>query len=272
MRIRTPTGAEVPFYRVAEAAIGRGFATIERADRQRIVNVFADVNQSQVNAQEVLANLEQSVLPKLLAGYPGTRYSFEGQERDRAESFASLQRGFMLALFMIYALLAVLFRSYLQPAIVMLAIPFGLMGAIWGHILMGWNLTMLSLFGVVALTGVVVNDSLIMIDFINRARRNGRPLREAVLESGARRFRPIVLTSVTTFAGLTPLLLEKSLQARFLIPMAISLGFGVIFATAITLLLIPTGYTMLADAKSRFSSREAEAAVSTSDPSGKPSP
>jgi multidrug efflux pump subunit AcrB len=249
MRIRTPTGVEVPFSRVAQATIGRGFATIERADRQRIVNVTADVNQALVNAQEVLGDLENRILPGLLTEYPGVRSSFEGQERDRAESFASLRRGFLLALFMIYALLAVLFRSYLQPVVVMLAIPFGLMGAIWGHILMGWNLTMLSLFGAVALTGVVVNDSLIMIDFINRSRRDGMAMREAVLKAGARRFRPIILTSVTTFAGLTPLLLEKSLQARFLIPMAISLGFGVVFATAVTLLLIPTGYTLLEDLK-----------------------
>ena len=252
MRVRTPQGAEVPFHRVAEVDIGRGYATIERADRQRIVNVTADINQGEANAQEVLADLDRNVLPVLLAEYPGLRYDFEGQERDRAESLASLRRGFILALMMIYALLAVLFRSYLQPVVVMSAIPFGLMGATWGHILMGWDLTLLSLFGVVALTGVVVNDSLIMIDFINRARRDGLPLREAVLQAGARRFRPIILTSVTTFAGLTPLLLEKSLQARFLIPMAISLGFGVIFATSITLILVPASYTLLDDLKRKL--------------------
>ena len=142
-----------------------------------------------------------------------------------------------------------LFRSYAQPLIIMSAIPFGLLGAVLGHVLMGWDLTLLSMFGVVALTGVVVNDSLIMIDFINRARARGLPLREAVLESGVRRFRPIVLTSLTTFAGLTPMLLERSLQARFLIPMAISLGFGVLFATIITLVLVPVGYLVLADLK-----------------------
>ena len=165
---------------------------------------------------------------------------------------ASLGRGFVFALFMIYVLLAVLFKSYAQPLIVMSAIPFGLMGAVIGHLGMRQDLTILSLFGVVALTGVVVNDSLIMIDFINRTRRAGTPLRDAVLQSGMRRFRPIMLTSVTTFAGLTPLLLEKSLQARFLIPMAISLGFGVIFATVITLMLIPVGYTLLADGKRKL--------------------
>jgi multidrug efflux pump subunit AcrB len=157
---------------------------------------------------------------------------------------------------MIYVLLAVLFRSYAQPLIVMTAIPFGFMGAVLGHIVMGWDLTLLSMFGVVALTGVVVNDSLIMIDFINRARRRGLSLRESVLSSGVRRFRPIMLTSVTTFAGLTPLLLEQSLQARFLIPMAISLGFGVIFATLITLILVPVVFTLLADLKVRFGLRD----------------
>ena len=257
IRIRTPQGAEVPFSRVAEVDIGRGFATIERSNRQRIVNVLADVDQATINAQEVLTDLERNVLPGLVNAYPGLRFSFEGQEQDRAESFASLQRGFLLALLMIYILLAVLFRSYAQPVVVMLAIPFGLMGAVWGHILLGWNLTMLSMFGAVALTGVVVNDSLIMIDFINRASRTGLSMQEAVLQAGSRRFRPIILTSVTTFAGLTPLLLEKSLQARFLIPMAISLGFGVVFATAITLALIPIGYTLLEDLKVKLGLRRA---------------
>jgi len=252
MRIRTPGGSEIPFYQVATVETGRGYAAIERADRQRIVSVYADVDQDVTNAREILLDLEERVLPSLLADHPGVRFSFEGEERDRAESLASLRRGFLLALLGIYALLAVLVRSYLQPLVVMLAIPFGLIGAIWGHVLMGWDLTMLSMFGAVALTGVVVNDSLILIDFINRARRTGANRSEAVMAAGMRRFRPIILTSLTTFAGLTPLLLEKSLQARFLIPMAISLGFGVIFATGITLVLIPVGYTVLDDLKQRL--------------------
>jgi len=249
MRIRTPGGAEVPFSHVAEVSIGRGYATIERTDRQRVVNVYGDIDQSITNAGEVLADVEVNVLPDLVADYPGLRYTFEGQERDQNESMRSLRKGFLLAVMLIYVLLAILFRSYAQPLIVMSAIPFGFMGAIWGHIIMGWDLTLLSMFGVVALTGVVVNDSLIMIDFINRARRQGTDLRTALLESGVRRFRPIMLTSVTTFAGLTPLLLEQSLQARFLIPMAISLGFGVVFATVITLVLVPVGYSLLSSSK-----------------------
>ncbi len=251
MMIRTPAGDEVPFATVAEVRTGRGYATIDRRDRRRIVSVEADVDQDVTNAGEVLTDLQAEVLPGLLADYPGLRVSFEGEEADRAESMSSLFSGFVVALLAIYALLAVLFRSYAQPLIIMSAIPFGFLGAVLGHVLMGWDLTLLSLFGVVALTGVVVNDSLIMIDFINRRRRDSGSLVEAVTDSGVRRFRPIVLTSLTTFAGLTPMLLEKSLQAKFLIPMAISLGFGVLFATFITLVLVPVSYLVLEDLKGR---------------------
>ena len=249
MRIRTPQGAEVPFSRVATVEIGRGFATISRSDRHRVVSVTADVDQQISNADQINGELRRETLPALLAAHPGLRYSMEGEQKEQAESLGSLKSGFGLAVLMIYVLLAVLFKSYSQPVIIMSAIPFGLVGAVWGHILMGLDLTLISMFGVVALTGVVVNDSLIMIDFINRARREGQGMREAVMNSGMRRFRPIMLTSVTTFAGLTPLLLERSLQAKFLIPMATSLGFGVMFATFITLILIPVSYTLLSDGK-----------------------
>ncbi len=258
MMIRTPAGDEVPFASVAEVEAGRGYATIDRQDRRRIVSVEADVDQNVTNAREVLADLQANVLPGLLADYPELRVSFEGEEADRAESMSSLGSGFMMALLAIYALLAVLFRSYTQPMIIMSAIPFGFLGAVLGHVLMGWDLTLLSMFGVVALTGVVVNDSLIMIDFINRNRKAGGTLVEAVTNSGVRRFRPIVLTSLTTFVGLTPMLLEKSLQAKFLIPMAISLGFGVLFATFITLVLVPVSYMVLEDLKRRHRRDAAE--------------
>ena len=249
MRVRTPAGDMVPFNRVAQVEVGRGFATIERADRQRVISVTADLDQDVANAEEVNDDLRVNIMPELLQQYPGLRYTMEGQQQDRAESMGSLRSGFVLALLMIFVLLAVLFKSYMQPAIVMSAIPFGLVGAIWGHIIMGLDLTLISMFGVVALTGVVVNDSLIMIDFINRSRRRGLDLIPAVLEAGLRRFRPIMLTSVTTFAGLVPLILERSLQAKFLIPMAVSLGFGVMFATFITLILVPVSYTLLSDFK-----------------------
>ncbi len=252
MRVRTPGGGEVPFTRVATVEIGRGFSSIKRADRQRIVNVYGDVEQETTNAGVVLADLQAGYLPDLAARYPGLRYSLEGEEQERAESMASLGRGFLLAIFIIYSLLAVQFRSYLQPLLVMSAIPYGVVGAVWGHVLMGWDLTLLSMFGVVALAGVVVNDSLLLIDFVNRARRSGMSVHDALMQSGQRRFRPIILTSITTFLGLTPLLLEQSLQAQFLIPMAISLGFGVLFATGITLLLVPVSYSLMHSFKMFF--------------------
>jgi len=252
MRVRTPDGAEVPFRQVARVAGGRGYAAIDREDRRRVVSVLADVDQKVTNAQEVMADLQKSALPELQAAYPSLRLSFEGEERDRMESLGSLKKGFMISLLLIYALLAVLFRSYAQPLIIMSAIPFGLLGAVMGHVVMGMDLSLLSMFGVVALTGVVVNDSLIMVDFINRHRDDGHGVRAAVLLSGVRRFRPIVLTSLTTFAGLTPMLLERSMQARFLIPMAISLGFGVLFATFITLILVPVSYLVLEDLKAKL--------------------
>jgi len=252
MRVRTADGTEVPFSRVAEVEIGRGFASVERANRSRVVSVTGDIDQAVTNAEEINQVLVAEILPELLAKYPGLRYSLEGEQADRAESLASLKSGFMLAVLVIYVLLAVLFKSYSHPLVIMSAIPFGLVGAIWGHIIMNIDLTLISLFGVVALTGVVVNDSLIMLDFINRKRGDGMSLRDAVMGAGMRRFRPIILTSVTTFAGLFPLLMEKSLQAKFLVPMATSLGFGVIFATAITLIIVPVLYTLLEDLKARL--------------------
>ncbi|MEM6455987.1 MAG: efflux RND transporter permease subunit [Acidobacteriota bacterium] len=247
MRVRAPDGTEVPFSVVGTVDAGRGFASIARTDRNRTVNVTADVDLDAATPNEIIADLTDNVLPTLLADYPGMRFSLEGEQQEQRESIASLQRGFALALVIIYALLAIPFRSYLQPFIVMSAIPFGIIGAVWGHVLMGLNLTVLSMFGVVALTGIVVNDSLMLVDFINRARRSGMETKKAIREAGVTRFRPIVLTSLTTFFGLLPLLLEKSLQAQFLIPMATSLAFGVLFATVIILLIVPVLYKVLED-------------------------
>ena len=247
MRVRTAEGAEVDFSEVATAELGRGYATIQRADRQRIINVSADVDQSKANANEILARLSATTLPQLAADFPGLSYSLEGEQREQSETFGGLARGFVLALVGIYALLAIPFRSYFQPLIVMGVIPFGVVGVVWGHMILGLPLTLLSMFGLVALTGVVVNDSLIMVDFVNRAHRKGLPVEQALRQAGSARFRPILLTSLTTFVGLSPLLFEKSMQAQFLIPMAASLGFGVVFATLVTLILVPVGYLMLED-------------------------
>ena len=194
---------------------------------------------------EVIAAVTASILPKILKKYNSISYSLEGEQQEQGENLKSIGKNFLLAMVVVYMLLAIPFKSYFQPLVVMSSIPFGLTGAMFGHLIMGINFSVLSLMGVVALTGVVVNDSLVMVDFINRYRSEGNNIMEAVLEAGPRRFRPIFLTSLTTFVGLIPLLLEKSAQAKFLIPMAVSLSFGVIFATAITLFLVPVGYLVL---------------------------
>ena len=247
LRIRTPAGGEVPFYAVATASMQRGYSTIKRVNRQRTINVTADVDESKGNAAEVLADIRANVLPGLSNRYAGISYSMEGEQRRQREMFGSLGRHYLLAMVLIYTLLAVPLRSYGQPLIIMAVIPFGLVGAIAGHVLMGLNLSMMSTFGAVALSGVVVNSSLVLVHSVNRKRKEGSGIEEAVCESGAARFRPIVLTSLTTFAGLTPLLFEKSMGAQFVIPMGVSLAFGVLFATMISLFLVPCGYLILED-------------------------
>ena len=247
MRIRTPNGGEVPFSQVAVVEPGRGFASIKRVDRNRAVNVTASVDATVTSAGQVIADLQARILPEVLASYPGVFYTFEGAQAEQVDAVAGLQRGFILALLLIFALLAVPLRSYVQPIIIMSAIPFGLVGAVWGHFIMGLDVTMMSMFGLVALSGVVVNDSLIMVDFINRKRRLYTDIATAVREAGVNRFRPIMLTSLTTFVGLVPLMTSKSFDAAFMVPMAVSLAFGVLFATFITLMLVPTAYLILDD-------------------------
>ena len=251
MRTRLPDGTEVPFGAVAQVHMGRGYAQIERTDRRRIVRVTADVDETLpgVSAGSINSNLGNVVLPQLQQRYPDLLFRFGGEQAEQNDSMESLGAQSVMALLGIFALLGVLFRSYVQPLIVMSAIPFGLIGAVSGHLIMGLNLSFLSFFGVVALTGVVVNDSLIMVDLINRRRNQHEPLREVVMKCGMRRFRPILLTTLTTFLGLTPMLLETSLQAQFLVPMAVSLAFGVLFATVITLILVPTLYMILVDVR-----------------------
>jgi len=252
LRIRTPDGRGIPFPEVAEVEITDGFSTITRVDRRRVVNVTADADKSVADLRLIKEELggageAAGIVEEILRDYPGLTWSFEGEAREQAEVFASLGQMTLIALFVIYALLAVPLKSYIQPFIVMVVIPFGLIGAIGGHLIMGEDMSILSVLGFVALAGVVVNDSLVLVDFINQERAEGTPLREAIETSGALRFRPIILTSLTTFAGLLPVLFETSLQAQFLIPMAVSLSFGVLFATFITLLLVPAFYTILED-------------------------
>ena len=249
MRIRTPDGGEVPFTQVATVEQGRGFASIRRVDRNRAVNVTATVDPAVASAGQVVDDLDTRILPEVLASTPGVFYTFEGAQAELSDSVGGLQRGFALALLMIFALLAVPLKSYLQPLIIMSAIPFGLVGAVWGHLIMSLDVTMMSMFGLIALTGVVVNDSLIMVDFINRRRQEHSDLSAAVRDAGMNRFRPILLTSFTTFFGLVPLMLDRSFDAAFVIPMGVSLAFGVLFATFITLILVPTAYMILEDGR-----------------------
>jgi len=273
LRIRTPGGGEVPFYSVARAELGRGYATIKRADRQRVIHVTADVDVKQVAPNEIIADLERSFMPTLAADYPGLAYSLEGEQAEQAESFAGLVRNYGVALLMIYALLAIPLRSYIQPLIIMAVIPFGLVGAVFGHWVMyfiretftdqSFNFSMMSVFGFVALTGVVVNSSLVLVHYINQRRAVGTPLEEAVRDAGVARFRPIALTSITTFVGLLPILREGSVSAQFLIPMATSLGFGVVFGSTISLFLVPSAYVVLEDIRAYF--EKAKASVDPQD-------
>jgi len=252
LRIRTPGGGEIPLLRAAEIIPGRGYSQINRTDRKRVINVTARVDSKRGNADEILRDLKRGLLAQLSNDYPGLSFDMEGEQKEQAESLDSMKRGFALAMFAIFALLAIPLRSYSQPLLIMAAIPFGIVGALFGHLLMGFNLSILSMFGIVALSGVVVNDSLLLIDYANTLRRGGEDLQLTLLQAGQRRFRPILLTSLTTFCGLMPMILETSVQAQFLIPMAISLGFGIMFATFITLLLIPSFYMILEDVRGLF--------------------
>ena len=253
LRIHTRDGFRVPFIEVADTVEGRGYASIRRVDGRRSVNVTADVDITRIEPNKLITSLEEKDLPELAAEFPGLQHSFQGARQEQELTLNSMYRAFLVAMVMIYALLAIPFGSYIQPFIVMAAIPFGLIGAVLGHLIMGMELTVLSMFGVVALTGVVVNDSLVMVDFVNRNRPKHDKLIDAVRVSGVARFRAILLTSLTTFAGLTPLVFfEKSVQAQFLIPMAVSIGFGVMFATLVTLVLVPSLYMILEDLRASW--------------------
>ena len=245
MMIRTPKGSTIPIRQIAQLDIGEGVSTIKRKDRKRSISVTADVDLTVTTGNEVISSVTKDVLPSILQRYSSLNYSLEGEQQEQGQNLSSLARNFLVAMVVVYTLLAIPFGSYLQPLVVMSAIPFGLTGAVIGHLIMGINFSVLSLLGIVALTGVVVNDSLVMVDFINKYRKEGSSIEKAVLEAGPRRFRPIFMTSLTTFAGLTPLLFEKSIQAKFIIPMAVSLAFGVLFATVITLFLVPISYLIL---------------------------
>ncbi len=249
--IRTPAGTYVPLSTVADVEVGHAYDSISRRDGRRTVQVSGNVTPRSA-ANQVLATVQEENLPQLQQDYVGLTYSLEGRQAAMIDAISALALGFVLALALIYLLLAIPFASYIQPAIVMFAIPFGVFGAIIGHLLMGYSMSIISMMGVVALSGVVVNDSLVMVHYANQRRAAGDSAFDAIVHSGARRFRPIMLTTLSTFGGLAPMIFETSRQARFMIPMAISVGYGILFATAITLLLVPCLYLIIEDLRQKL--------------------
>ena len=241
------TGVEMPLRDIVSIERGRAYTSISRRNGRRVIT--ASCNTPPENTTIVLNKVSEELIPALLAKYNGLQAGFEGKQADMKESNEALMGGFVIAMLGIYAMLAIPFRSYIQPLIIMTSIPFGMVGAIGGHVLMGYNISMISLFGIVALSGVVVNDVLVLVDFANQKKAEGLSSHDAILAAGVQRFRPIMLTTLTTFGGLAPMIFETSRQARFLIPMALSLGYGIIFATAITLVLAPSLYMMVEDVK-----------------------
>lgn len=242
LKVDSGDGVKRPLSELADINVTRSYSEINRVNQKRSITITADIDETKANAADIVGNLQSEFMDDLIERFPGVNVRWEGQQEQSVESMRSLLFGLAIAMLATFALLTLEFRSYVQPAIVMAVIPFGLIGALWGHALMGLPLTMFSLMGLVALTGVVVNDSIVLVDFINARVREGIPLKQAILEGGQRRFRPVILTSLTTVAGLLPILTETSLQAQILIPMANSLCFGLILATALVLLLVPTLY------------------------------
>ncbi len=254
MYIRLRDGSSVPLLTVADIQYGVGAAYIKRHNRRRIIQVNAKIDDSISSEVKVMTAIKAEFLTSVADNYPGMRWAVAGSQKDKAEFQSYLKTSFFFALLGMYVMMATLFRSYSQPLMVMFAIPFGLIGALLGHLLLGMEVTLWSLVGMIAVSGVVVNDNLVLVDYINRKRAEGQSLMDSIREAGAARFRPIMLTSLTTFGGLTPLMLETSLQAQFLIPMAVSLAFGVMFATVVSLILVPAAYHILHDVESGLKS------------------
>ncbi|MBI1248271.1 AcrB/AcrD/AcrF family protein [bacterium] len=244
IRIRLEDGIERPITELAEVDVERGYSEINRVKQKRAIKVTADVDSTKGNTGEIVLGLKTDFIPKLLKQYPNVSVSWEGQSEQRSESMGSMMVGFLVALVAMFVLLAFEFKSYFQPLLILAIIPFGAIGAVAGHAIMGIPLSFFSMFGMVALTGIVVNDSIVLVDFINQRVKDGLPMNQALLEAGSRRFRPVLLTTITTVGGLSPLLTETSLQAQLLIPMATSIAFGEIFATILVLFLVPVGYSI----------------------------
>jgi multidrug efflux pump subunit AcrB len=265
MRIRTPSGGRVPFSAVAEVETTESPLFIQRFDRERAVLLTAEVDKDIAEPAKITADILQQELPKVLSQFPGVRSRLSGSSQDAKEVQGELLAGAGLSLFLIFALMAIPLRSYAQPLLIMSVIPFGVIGALAGHWILGIPVSMFSYFGIIALSGVVVNDSLILVDYINKEKAEGIPLRKAVIDAARFRFRPILLTSLTTFLGLAPItIFETSTQAQLVVPMAASLAFGILFATLITLILIPALYLILDDFKAWWKEAMAEVSLGSS--------
>ena len=247
MYIRTPQGSQVPFYSVAQFEVSRGFSEIRRLDGRRVVEVSADVDRTMVTPESVMADIKAKLVTKLQEKYPTVVFDVGGEQEERNSSFISLGIGLLFSCFVIYGLLAIPLKSYLQPMVIMSVIPFGAVGAIVGHYVLDVQLMFFSALGIVALAGVVVNSSLVLVDYANRQRREGLDAFAAISKAAVVRFRPIILTSVTTFVGLIPLMTTTTPATGPFLPIAISLAWGVLFATVITLLLVPCLYMMIED-------------------------
>tara|TARA_A100001037_G_scaffold251783_2_gene235465 strand:+ start:4148 stop:7348 length:3201 start_codon:yes stop_codon:yes gene_type:complete len=265
-RVSTPGGARVPLDQVATVSLGSTPTSITRREGERIVSVTADTDESVVTTDEVNRQLERVVLPMLSERHLGVSFSLSGERAEQDDTFASLGRGFMLALLGIFALLAIPLNSYIQPLVIMSAIPFGIVGALIGHAIIGVPVGLFSLFGIIGLTGVVVNDTLVFMDFVNAEKARGLVLEDALLNAARQRFRPIFLTSLTTFLGISPLIFERSIQAQFLAPTAVSLGFGILFATLLIMVVVPA-LAVTEDRIVRWFKRRRTMAVESAPPS-----
>jgi len=249
VRIRTPNGHEVPLMSVADISFAPGYSIITRTNGMRRVAVSADVDTNKANANEIFSELDLNFFPQLKQRYPELHIALQGEQKKMRESFDSLFVGYPLAILGIFIIIATIFRSYAQPFVILFTVPFGIIGAVLGHLLLGYNLSIMSIFGMVALTGVVVNDAIVLIERINENIAEGMSFFDAILNGGARRFRAIFLTSLSTVGGLAPLIMETDLQAKFLIPMALSIAAGIAFATVLTLVLVPSLLALLSDCR-----------------------
>jgi multidrug efflux pump subunit AcrB len=249
VRIKTPQGAELPLSEVADISVVQGVSSIRRENGNRTINVWATLDPDQAEPFKLAKDIRDNFMPELLEKYPRVHTEVSGSIQEQLDNADTQVRDFVIALLVIYSLLAVPLKSYLQPLMIMSVIPFGVIGSVLGHIILGIDLSALSVFGIIAAAGVVVNDSLVMVDYVNNSRKAGVPLKQAVIDAGCRRFRAIMLTSLTTFIGLVPIMAETSMQAQMVIPMAVSLAFGVMFATVVTLCLVPCLYLAIEDSK-----------------------